>query len=177
MTVVVSWDEAGYLPPLICSMGRRPPSRPESLRQPLIVRKRGLLLPDRAVARPRCQRHEGHVVEADAAQAEAHPAAGAPPVAAAVDRNPGEPGAPARGHPTAPLGLVRLQENVLHHVIGLLRVAQEEATQALEPPVLGDRPGLSRPLSRPEGLPDHPHRRPAARVMEQSIKTAPCMLN
>jgi hypothetical protein len=71
--------------PLICSTGRRPPSRPESLRQPLIVRKRGLLLdvaeredlllaprqraegapdppagvlPDRAVARPRCQRHE-----------------------------------------------------------------------------------------------------------------------
>jgi hypothetical protein len=40
MTVVVSWDEAGYLPPLICSMGRRPPSRPESLRQAPTVRKR-----------------------------------------------------------------------------------------------------------------------------------------
>jgi hypothetical protein len=36
-----------------------------------------------------------------------------------------------------PLGLVRLQKDVLHHVIGLLRVAQEEATQPLQPPVVG----------------------------------------
>jgi hypothetical protein len=39
MEIVASGDE-GYLPPLICSVGRRPASRSPSLRQPLAVRKR-----------------------------------------------------------------------------------------------------------------------------------------
>src|SRR6185295_18396160 len=76
---------------------------------------------------------------------ETHPAAGPPPVAAAVHRNPGEPGAPVGGDLAEPLGFVRLQKDVLDHVIGLLRVAQEQATQALKAPVVGGdqqiRPG------------------------------------
>ena len=43
------------------------------------------------------------------------------------------------GRPEA-LGFVRLQKDILHHVIGLLRVAQEEATQPLQPPIVrGDQ--------------------------------------
>jgi hypothetical protein len=59
------------------------------------------------------------------------------PVPAAVDRDAGEPGAPVRRRASELLGFVGLQEDCLHHVIGLLWVAQEQATQPWQPPVVG----------------------------------------
>ncbi len=95
------------------------------------------VLADRHLAGARVVGDQRQIVDAGGAKAQAHPSAGPASVPARIHRDPGEPRAPVEGRAAEAPGLVRIQEHLLYHVLGLLGVCQQHATQPPQAPVVG----------------------------------------